>query len=65
LAGAEDALCPPEMQIEMALALPSTTLELIRDAGHFALLEQPATVARHIAAWLDRVDGHVATRQLA
>lgn len=61
LAGAEDALCPAEMQLEMALALPSATLALIPDAGHFLLLEQPEAAASNIAAWLERVDRRWAT----
>lgn len=60
LAGADDALCPPEMQREMALALPSATLALVADAGHFLLLERPEAAAEHIAAWLDRVDRYCA-----
>ncbi len=63
MAGAEDALCPPEMQLEIALALPSATLALIPDAGHFLLLEQPAAAASNIAAWLERVDRRWATMQ--
>ena len=56
LAGAEDALCPPERQRELAVGLPDATLALIADAGHFAPLEQPDNVAAHVAAWLARVD---------
>lgn len=55
LAGAEDVLCPPQVQHDIALGLPLATLALIADAGHFALLEQPATVARHVMAWLERL----------
>lgn len=56
LAGAEDALCPPPFQREMAQGLPSATLVLIPNAGHFALLENPALVSRHIASWLEGID---------
>lgn len=62
MAGAQDALCPPEMQREMAAALPSATLDLIPDAGHFAVLEKPFAAAQSIAAWLDRVDRRGAAR---
>jgi pimeloyl-ACP methyl ester carboxylesterase len=56
LAGLDDALCPPDVQREMAAALPDAVLALIPDAGHFAPLERPLAVARHVAAWLARVD---------
>ncbi|MDP1026963.1 alpha/beta fold hydrolase [Sphingomonas sp. KR1UV-12] len=60
LAGAEDALCPPAFQRELADGLPDATLALIDGAGHFAPLEAPDAVAAHVAAWLARVD-HAAT----
>ncbi len=56
LAGTQDALCPPAAQRDMARALPDAELALIPDAGHFALLEQPAAVAAAVAGWLARVD---------
>ena len=61
LAGEEDALCAPQMQREIAERLPSAALELIPDAGHFALLEQSAATARHVASWLDRVRATLAS----
>lgn len=56
LAGADDALCPPVVQHEMADRLPDATLALVEDAGHFAPLEAPGAVAAHVATWLERVD---------
>lgn len=56
LAGADDLLCPPPMQHELADGLPKATLVLIDGAGHFAPLEAPDQVAGHVAAWLARVD---------
>lgn len=56
LAGAEDALAPPHLQQEMADAFPNARLELIADAGHFVLLEQPAATASALRSWLERVD---------
>lgn len=52
LAGAEDGLCPPAMQSEMAAALPDVRLALIEGAGHFLPLEAPAIAAHHIREWL-------------
>jgi pimeloyl-ACP methyl ester carboxylesterase/predicted ester cyclase len=56
LAGAEDAVSPPEIQRELADGLPDVTLALIPDAGHFALLEAPDACADAVRAWLQRVD---------
>ncbi|WP_343527474.1 alpha/beta fold hydrolase [Sphingomonas sp.] len=61
LAGAEDALCPPVVQRELADGLPDATLVLIEGAGHFAPLEAPDAVAGHVAAWLARVDHALAS----
>ena len=61
VAGAEDALCPPAMQHEMADRLPDAALALIEGAGHFAPLERPDPVAAHVAEWLARVDAAAAT----
>lgn len=55
LAGAEDALCPPAIQHEMARRATNATLVLIEGAGHFAPLEKPTAVAEHVAVWLERV----------
>jgi len=56
LAGREDALAPPEMQIEMAERLPDATLALLPGVGHFAPLEAPNEVAAHVSTWLKRLD---------
>jgi len=56
IGGAHDATCTPEMQREMAAALPDAALELVPDAGHFVLLEAPETVGEHVKHWLARVD---------
>jgi len=59
VAGEDDALCPPGLQREMAAALPDAALALIKDAGHFALLEKPEAVAAQVAKWLSRIDALV------
>lgn len=53
LAGAEDRLCPPEVQREMAAAIPDADLVLVPGSGHFVLLEEAEVAARHLRAWLD------------
>ncbi|WP_454886686.1 alpha/beta fold hydrolase [Sphingomonas oryzagri] len=56
LAGAEDAVSPPEIQRELVDGLPDATLVLVPDAGHFAPLEAPDACADAVRAWLRRVD---------
>lgn len=52
LAGREDAVTPPERQIEMAEAIPEATLVLLPRCGHMAPLERPAAVTAQLLAWL-------------
>lgn len=52
LAGREDQLTPPELQIEMAHAIPEATLVLVPRCGHLAPLERPEAVTRQLLAWL-------------
>lgn len=54
LAGREDAITPPELQIEMAQAIPCATLVLLPACGHLATLERPEAVTRQLMAWLER-----------
>lgn len=53
LAGREDAITPPELQIEMAQAISQATLVLVPRCGHMAPLEQPEAVTRQLLAWLE------------
>jgi pimeloyl-ACP methyl ester carboxylesterase len=55
LGGLQDVVCTPDMQREMAEALPDAALALIPGAGHFVLIEQPGAVAQSVAGWLDRI----------
>lgn len=52
LAGREDAVTPPERQIEMAEAIPEATLVLLPRCGHMAPLERPEAVTAQLLAWL-------------
>ena len=52
LGGREDALMPPDRQLEMALAIPRATLLLLPECGHLAPLEAPAAVTRALGSWL-------------
>jgi pimeloyl-ACP methyl ester carboxylesterase/predicted ester cyclase len=56
LAGEEDQVCSLEAHAEMAEGIAGARFFTIPKAGHFAPLENPAAVARHVRAWLDRTD---------
>jgi pimeloyl-ACP methyl ester carboxylesterase len=53
LAGREDAITPPELQHEMAAAVPRATLVLLPRCGHLSTLERPDAVTRQLLAWLE------------
>ena len=53
LAGRDDQITPPELQLEMTVAIPDTRLVLLPRCGHLAPLEQPEAVTRELLAWLD------------
>jgi pimeloyl-ACP methyl ester carboxylesterase/predicted ester cyclase len=61
VAGSEDVINPPDLQLEIAERLPNASLALVPEAGHFVLLEQPDAVAAHVAAWLERAKAFVGT----
>ena len=56
LAGEAEQVCPLEAHREMAAAIAGARFFTIPNAGHFAPLENPAAVARHIREWLDWTD---------
>jgi pimeloyl-ACP methyl ester carboxylesterase/predicted ester cyclase len=64
LGGAQDVLCPPALQHELAEGLPDAALVLLDGVGHFAPLEHPGDVAVHVATWLARVDHAAASANL-
>ena len=53
LAGREDAITPPELQQEMAAAVPQAALVLLPRCGHLSTLERPDAVTRQLLAWLE------------
>ena len=53
LAGREDAITPPELQLEMAATIPRATLVLLPLCGHLSTLERPDAVGRQLLAWLE------------
>ena len=51
-AGAEDQLCPPALQWEMADQIPDARCELLPQCGHFSPLEKPERINPLLAALL-------------
>jgi pimeloyl-ACP methyl ester carboxylesterase len=55
IVGEGDRLTPPELSREMAALIPGATLEMIAQAGHLALAEQPEATTAALLRWLDRL----------
>ena len=53
LDGREDPACTLEVQLEMLDSLPNANLTLLKNCGHFSMLEQPIEVASLLCRWLD------------
>jgi pimeloyl-ACP methyl ester carboxylesterase len=52
LVGSDDQITPKDRAEEMVAAIPSARLVVIRDAGHFAPLENPKAVTAAMQEWL-------------
>ena len=50
--GAEDRVCPPELSLEIAHAIPGARLAIVERAGHYLTLDQPEITGRLLAEWL-------------
>ncbi len=59
LAGAHEQVCPLDAQHEIAAGIPGAVLHLIENTGHFAPLENPDAVARHLGRWLTGGSGTI------
>ena len=55
LAGRDDAVTPPKLQLEMATLIPDATLVLLPRCGHLAPLERPDAVTRQLLALARRL----------
>ena len=53
LAGRDDQITPPELQLEMTVAIPDARLVLLPRCGHLAPLERPTAVTRELLGWLE------------
>tara|TARA_R110000868_G_scaffold302191_10_gene562703 strand:+ start:2050 stop:3978 length:1929 start_codon:yes stop_codon:yes gene_type:complete len=56
LAGEHEQICPLAAHEEMAAGIAGAQFFTIPQAGHFAPLENPAAVARHVRQWLSRTE---------
>lgn len=56
IGGAEDGIAPPELQAEIAAAIPGARLHVIAGAGHFVPLEDPVACSLALAEWVGVTD---------
>jgi 2-keto-3-deoxy-L-rhamnonate aldolase RhmA/pimeloyl-ACP methyl ester carboxylesterase len=52
LTGAEDRICPRELQEELAAGIPGARHTVIEDAGHMLPLDAPTAVAAALQTWM-------------
>lgn len=52
VSGAEDQVCPPPLQAELAAGIPDATHLVLDAVGHMAPMEDPAAVAGALRDWL-------------
>lgn len=52
LIGADDEVCPPALQVELARGIQDAVVVELAGVGHMAPLEAPDAVARALRAWL-------------
>jgi pimeloyl-ACP methyl ester carboxylesterase len=55
LCGQDDGICRPDLHREIADLIPTSTLAVVPDAGHFLLVERPDKVAAPVRSWLASV----------
>jgi pimeloyl-ACP methyl ester carboxylesterase len=53
LSGAADTVCPPEVQADLAGAIPGAVQVTVDDAGHMALIDSPSAVAAALRTWFE------------
>lgn len=52
ISGGRDRVCPPELQEELAAAIPGARLAVLERCGHVAPLEDPGAVSALLREWL-------------
>lgn len=55
IGAADDPVLKPEMAKEMPKVIPNLQMELVEDAGHWVLFEQPEAVNAILSQWLAKV----------
>jgi len=60
ICGAEDTLCPADLQQRMALRIPDADLVVIPRCGHVCSLEHPEAVNLALSHWLESSGGQAA-----
>ncbi|KAH7482242.1 Bifunctional epoxide hydrolase 2 [Phytophthora ramorum] len=55
IGAADDPVLKPEMAKAMPTVMPNLQMEIVEDAGHWILFEQPEAVNSILSAWLDKV----------
>jgi len=51
--GANDEVCPPALQVELAQGIPDAVTIRLEGAGHMTPIEAPEAVAEALRAWLE------------
>lgn len=54
MCGAHEQICPVEMHVAMAAAIPHADLVVLHDAGHLATLDNPDGATAALQMWLQR-----------
>jgi len=54
IGASEDRLCPPDWHRQTAGAIAGSSLTILEDAGHMALLERSDAMSDHIRDWLEQ-----------
>ncbi|MCT8962743.1 alpha/beta hydrolase [Pseudomonas veronii] len=55
ICGEEDQITPPDQSLNLAKGIPHATLELLKKAGHFPMLEQPERFNAALRSFVDRI----------
>jgi soluble epoxide hydrolase/lipid-phosphate phosphatase len=55
IGAADDPVLKPEMAKDMPKVIPNVQMELVQDAGHWVLFEQPDAVNAILSEWLAKV----------
>jgi pimeloyl-ACP methyl ester carboxylesterase len=57
ICGADDKMTPPRLSVYLNAKIKNSTLEIISQAGHMVMLEQPNATAIAVGKFMDRLQG--------